>query len=216
MDNIESDVIGGYRIVRRLGKGGMASVFEAEPLSGGAHTKLRLKKGSAQCEVLLFRLKPEETGIRIGETLDFLIAADVKEYQGRPSLTLRAEDWRCSEQAQEQAIAAQAAYDAYCRGEKLPAPAYYQRMCPHRQDLSAVYQLVQRMPMTVQQLCTALHDKGMNRCRARMIADIFSELELLRFDPVTETLFKLQVTQKRELNESAAYRKIVSLAQGNA
>ena len=80
----------------------------------------------------------------------------------------------------------------------------------------AVYQLVQRMPMTVQQLCTALQGKGMNRCRARMIADIFSELGLLCYDPVTETLSKLPVTQKRELNESAAYRKILALAQGNA
>ena len=143
---------------------------------------------------------------------DFLIAADVKPYQGRLSLTLRAEDWRSSAKAQEQAIAAQAAYDAYCRGETLPAPAYYQRMCPHRNDLVAVYQLVQRMPMTVQQLCTALQGKGMNRCRARMIADIFSELGLLRYDAVTETLSKLNVTQKRDLNESVRYREILKLA----
>ena len=213
--------VAGLQIMEPFGAGNPKPLFvlpgmtvaEVQPLSAGAHTKLRLKKGTAQCEVLLFRLRPEETGIRIGETLDFLIAADVKEYQGRPSLTLRAEDWRCSEQAQEQAIAAQAAYDTYCRGEQLPAPAYYQRMCPHRQDLVAVYQLVQRMPMTVQQICTALHDKGMNRCRACMIADIFSELSLLRYDPVTETLSKLPVTQKRELSESAAYRRILSLAK---
>ena len=216
--------VAGLQIMEPFGAGNPKPLFvlpgmtvaEVQPLSGGAHTKLRLKKGTAQCEVLLFRLKPEETGIRIGETLDFLIAADVKEYQGRPSLTLRAEDWRYSEQAQEQAIAAQAAYDAYCRGEQLPAQAYYQRMCPHRPDLIAVYQLVQRMPMTVQQLCTALQAKGMNRCRARMIADIFSELGLLCYDPVTETLSKLPVTQKRELTESEAYRKILALAQGNA
>lgn len=216
--------VAGLQIMEPFGTGNPKPLFvlpgmtvaEVQPLSGGAHTKLRLKKGTAQCEVLLFRLKPEETGIRIGETLDFLIAADVKEYQGRPSLSLRAEDWRYSEQAQEQAIAAQAAYETYCRGEHLPAKAYYQRMCPHRPDLIAVYQLVQRMPMTVQQLCTVLQGKGMNRCRARMIADIFSELGLLCYDPVTETLSKLPVTQKRELNESAAYRKILSLAQGNA
>ena len=97
--------------------------------------------------------------------------------------------------------------------EQLPAPAYYQRMCPHRNDLIAVYQLVQRMPMTVQQICTALQNKGMNRCRARMIADIFSELELLEFDAVTETLRAVPVRRKRELNESAAYRQILARAQ---
>ena len=69
------------------------------------------------------------------------------------------------------------------------------------------------MPMTVQQICTALQSKGMNRCRARMIADIFSELNLLSFDVVTETLSKLPVTQKRELDESESYRKIWALAK---
>ena len=216
--------VAGLQIMEPFGAGNPNPLFvlpgmtvtEVVPLSGGAHTKLRLRKGPAQCEVLLFRLKPEETGIRSGEVLDFLIAADVKEYQGRPSLTLRAEDWRSSAKDQEQAIAAQSAYDAYRRGEPLPAPAYYQRMCPHRQDLIAVYQLVQRMPLTVSQICRLMQSKGMNRCRARMIADIFSELNLLRYDPVTETLSKLPVTQKRELNESEAYRKILAHARENA
>ena len=189
------------------------TVTEILPLSGGAHTKLRLRGGNVQHEVLMFRLRPEETGIVTGMQIDVLISADVREYMGRQSLSLRAEDWRTSQAAQEQAIAAQAAYDAYCRGEKLPAPAYYRRMCPHRNDLIAVYQLVQRMPMTVSQICTALQGKGMNRCRARMIADIFAELNLLSFDVVTETLSKLPVTQKRELDESESYRRIWALSR---
>lgn len=186
-------------------------VTEVLPLSGGVHTKLRLRSDNVQHEVLMFRFRPEETGITSGMQIDVLISADVKEYMGRQSLTLRVEDWRISQAAQEQAIAAQAAYDAYCRGEKLPSPAYYQRMCPHRKDLVTVYQLVQRMPMTISQICTLLKDKGMNRCRARMIADIFRELNLLSYDAVTETLAKCSVTQKRELNESEAYRKIYAM-----
>lgn len=188
------------------------TVTEVVPLSGGAHTKLRLRGGNVQHEVLMFRLRPEETGITVGMQIDVLISADVKEYMGKRSLTLRAEDWRISQAAQEQAIAAQSAYDAYCRGEQLPSPAYYQRMCPHRNDMVAVYQLVQRNPMTISQICTVLKDKGMNRCRARMIADIFSELHLLAFDAVTETLERCPVKQKRELNESESYRKIYAMA----
>lgn len=188
------------------------TVTEILPLSNGAHTKLRLRGGNMQHEVLMFRIRPEETGIAAGMVLDFLLAAETKEYMGRPSLTLRVEDFRRSAQAQEQAIAAQSAYEAYCRGEQLPSPAYYQRMCPHRDDLVAVYQLVQRMPLTVSQICERMQSAGMNRCRARMIADIFSELGLLQYDAVTETLSRVQVTQKRDLNESSAYRQILALA----
>ncbi|MBR4199841.1 MAG: single-stranded-DNA-specific exonuclease RecJ [Oscillospiraceae bacterium] len=189
------------------------TVTEVLPLSGGLHTKLRLRSGSVTQDALMFRTRPEETGISAGMTLDFLVSADVKEYMGRPSLTLRAEDFRSSEQSREQAIAAQAAYEAYCRGEALPSHAYYQRMCPHRKDLVAVYQLVQRASMTVAQICEALQSSGMNRCRARMIADIFSELGLLGFDAVTDTLYRVEVQQKRELTDSEAYRKILSFAQ---
>ena len=189
------------------------TVTELVPLSGGAHTKIRLRSGNVQHEVLMFRVRPEETGILPGQKLDFLIEAEAGEYNGRPSLTLRAEDFRESERAQEQAIAAQAAYEAYCRGEQLPAPAYYQRMCPHRRDLVAVYQMVQQAPLTITQICGRLQNTGMNRCRARMIADIFSELELLEFDAVTETLRAVPVRRKRELNESAAYRQILARAQ---
>ena len=189
------------------------TVTELVPLSGGAHTKIRLRSGNVQHEVLMFRVRPEETGILPGQKLDFLIEAEAGEYNGRPSLTLRAEDFRESERAQEQAIAAQAAYEAYCRGEQLPAPAYYQRMCPHRHDLVAVYQMVQQAPLTITQICGRLQNTGMNRCRARMIADIFSELELLEFDAVTETLRAVPVRRKRELNESAAYRQILARAQ---
>ena len=186
------------------------TVTELVPLSGGVHTKLRLRCGNLAQEALMFRIRPEETGIAAGMTLDLMISADVREYMGRPSLTLRVEDFRRSEQAQEQAIAAQAAYEAYCRGEALPSPAYYQRMCPHRKDLVAVYQLVQRAPMTVSQICETLQSSGMNRCRARMIADIFSELGLLRYDAVNDTLSRVEHPQKRELTDSEAYRKILA------
>ena len=189
------------------------SVSEVYGLSGGIHTKLRLRKNGVQLEVLLFRMKPEETGILSGQVYDFLIAAEVREYMGRQTLTLRCEDWRRSERSREQAIAAQAAYDAYRRGERLPSLAYYQRMCPQRSDLVAVYQMVQGAPVTIAQICDKLQKSGMNRCRARVCADILSELALLRYDAAADTLMRLPVTKKRNLTESEEYRKILKLAQ---
>lgn len=214
--------VSGLSVLEPFGEGNPKPLFILEqvqvtdiiPLSGGAHTKLRIRKDGVQQEVLIFRMSPEETGIQPGAVLDILIGADVRTYQGKPSLTLRAEDWRSSAAAQEQAIAAQAAYDTYMRGEPLPSPAYYQRMCPHRKDLVAVYQLVQRAgSLTVSRICDLLKKDGMNRCRARVIADIFSELGLLIFDAADDKLMRAENVQKRELNDSAAYRKILMKAK---
>ena len=43
-----------------------------------------------------------------------------------------------------------------------------------------------------------------------MIADIFSELGLLRYDAVNDTLSRVEHPQKRELTDSEAYRKILA------
>ena len=189
------------------------TVAEIYGISGGVHTKIRLRKNGVQQDVLLFRIRPEDTGIQPGQVLDFLISAEVREYMGRPSLTVRCEDWRQSARAQEQALAAQSAYDAYRRGEPLPSLAYYQRMCPQREDLVAVYRMVQGAPVTIDRICERLQKQGMNRCRARVCADIFAELGLLQYDAAADTLTRLPVARKRDLAESAEYRKIMKLAQ---
>ena len=186
-------------------------VTELVPLSGGAHTKVRLFRDGVTTEVLIFRMSPAETGLIPGTVMDFLVSAEVRPYMNRPQLSVRAEDWRISEQAQEQAIAAQAAYDSYRRGEPLPEK-YYQRMCPHREDLIAVYQLVKDTPVPIGMVCEMLRSKGMNRCRARVCADIFDELGLLRYDAANDTLVRLPVTQKRDLSSSVSYQNILKLA----
>lgn len=217
VENVE-----GLRILEPYGAGNPKPLFallgvtvaDVYPMSGGAHTKLRLRKNNVQTEALMFRISPEETGISPNMTIDLLVAAEVRPYMGRASLTVRVEDWRVSEKAQEQTIAALSAYDTYIRGEKLPQ-VFYQRMCPHRKDLVNVYKLVQSAqgaPVSLMRLCTRLQSDGMNLCRMRICADIFRELSLLNYDAAADTLAAVPVKQKRDLNDSAVYQKLLKLA----
>lgn len=190
------------------------TVADLYPMSGGAHTKLRLRKNNMQTEALMFRISPEETGLSPNMTIDLLVAAEIRPYMGKDALTVRVEDWRISEKAQEQSIAALSAYDSYIRGEKLPA-GFYQRMCPHRQDLVNIYKLVQGAkgaPVSLMRLCMRLQQSGMNLCRLRICADIFRELSLLQYDAASDTLAAVPVKQKRDLSESAVYQKLLKLA----
>ncbi|MBQ5334494.1 MAG: single-stranded-DNA-specific exonuclease RecJ [Oscillospiraceae bacterium] len=213
--------VGGLSILEPFGEGNEKPLFVLEkmqvgalyPLSGGAHTKLQLRRDRVSLDAVLFRMSPEETGIQPGAVLDFLVSAEVRQYNGNDLLSLRVEDWRVSETAQEQAIAAQAAYESWRRGEELPA-AYYQRMCPHRADLVAVYKAAGEQPVSVTRICTMLAASGMNRCRARVCADIFSELGLMRYDAAADTLTRLPVREKRELTESKCYLELLRLAGG--
>ena len=211
--------VSGLAVLEPFGSGNEKPLFVLEgvtvsaliSLSGGVHTKLQIRSGRDQLDVLMFRTAPQETGIVPGMTVDFLVAAEVRPYQGRPQLTLRCEDWRISKSAQEQAIAALNAYESYRRGEQLPKP-YYLRMCPHRADLVAVYSAVHEAPLPVAVLCETLKPQGMNYCRARICGDIFAELGLMQYDAVSDALVRLRVTKKRDLSESETYRNIRAMA----
>ena len=191
------------------------TVSDVIALKDGTHTKFRLRQGNAQADALLFRMSPAETGIRPGMTLDFLVSAEINTYMGRDTVSLHVEDWRLSARMQTQAQAAQLAYEAFRRGEQLPSLVYYQRLCPHRQDLVAVYQLVRKAPVTVSQLCEMLQPVGMNLGRAKACTDIFTELGLLRFDAVTDTVSAVESPEKHDLTESALYRELLRFAQGH-
>ena len=186
-------------------------VSEITAVSGGQHTRLKLIRDGVTLTVMLFRMSPAESRIQPGMVLDFLVSAEVGNYMNRPQLNLRAEDWRISEKAQEQAIAALAAYECYRRGETLPE-AYYRRMCPRREDLVAMYQLVRETPVPVIVICEILRASGMNLCRARVCADIFAELGLMQYDAAADTVVRLPAAEKRTLTDSARYRDILKLA----
>ncbi|HBI84936.1 MAG TPA: single-stranded-DNA-specific exonuclease RecJ [Ruminococcus sp.] len=222
LQELSPENVAGLRILEPFGNGNpephfvlsSVTVTDVSPMgTTGQHTQIRIAQGNLQARIPLFRMTPEETGILAGSTLDFLVSAELGEYRGKPQLTLRAADWRISAQAQEQAIAADSAYDAYQRGEKLPSLVYYQRMCPHRRDLVAVYQLVKARPMPIAVIVQKLGKLGMNLCRARMCASIFDELGLMRYDAASDTAVRVPVKEKRDLNESQRYRTILKLAQ---
>ena len=108
-------------------------------------------------------------------------------------------------------IAAEQAYEAYCRKESLPS-AYYAKMCPDRDALVAFYQATERNPQPMELICRRLKDTDMNYCRARICADILSELQLIEHNIVADTVRLLPVRQKRALSESTILHEIHALA----
>lgn len=210
--------IDGLRVLEPYGAGNVQPVFallqvlvqERIPIGGGKYIKLKGLQGQIPVELLIFRCTAEESGIRTGMLYDFLVTPEVKQFQGRAQLGVRAEEWRVSGLQQAQMIAAEQAYDAYCRKEALPE-AYYAKMCPDRNALVAFYQAAERTPQPMELLCRRLKDADMNYCRARLCADILSELGLIAHDVVNDTIRLLPVQQKRDLSESLILQNIQAM-----
>jgi hypothetical protein len=83
------EVIGGYRLLRRLGGGGMGSVYEAEESASGRHVALKLilpEYGEAPDAIERFRQEGRLASTLVHPRCVFVLAAD--EDAGRPYIVM--------------------------------------------------------------------------------------------------------------------------------
>lgn len=206
--------IASLSVLEPYGEGNPAPVFaichavlEAiQPLSGGLHSKLKLRYGSLYLDVLLFRVSPDAVGLPLQSMCDFLVTAECKTFQGRPQLSLIVKDYRRSGISQAKYFAAREAYETVCRKESLP-DAYYAAMTPTRAELVQVYRHLPETPLAMDTLFIQLQSQY-NYGKLRLILDIFAELKLIQMDVWKETVQRLPVTGTVQLEQSAIFAEI--------
>lgn len=207
----------GLKVLEPFGEGNPQPMFVMKnavisciiPLSGGVHTKLMLDYGGYNFPALIFRTKPSELPIKNGETWDFLITLEINEYNGRKSVSLFVADYRKSGLNEDSFFAAGLAYDKYIRKEEMPE-AYYQRMCPDRNDLVAVYSAIGNETTSVFPLFIKLTKNKINFCKLKICLDIFRELGLLKIDYAKDEVKKPENIRKADLENSNILRELRS------
>ena len=65
------------------------------PLSGGKHVRLSLRANGKPLAALSFGMTPEQCFCRPGDRLDLVVNADINEYNGIESVSLKIKDMRC-------------------------------------------------------------------------------------------------------------------------
>lgn len=207
---ITIDNMAGLSVLAPFGEGNPVPVFalchailrEIVPLSQGAHSKLRITYGGTAMELLLFRVKPSEVFLKLGDVCDFLITAEVGSFQGKPQLTMIVKDYRKSGLKQAKYIAARHTYEQFCRDESMPT-AFYGAITPTREVLVQVYQRIPETDLSFDGLFCILQDlPQMNYCKMRLALDIFSELGLVQQNLWTEQVHRNRVQGKVDLQAS--------------
>lgn len=179
-----------------------ARINDIIPLSGGAHTRLTLSYGNVLVTGLLFGAKTEEFPYKAGELLDILAVPEINTYGGRTSVNVRIADYRKSGIPQSRYFAAKDAYERFKRGESI-SNALMQRMLPERQELEAVYKAVpQNKTASLDSVYGAVCSDSMNYCKFRIAVDIFEEMGLVETELWGETVKRLPVRQKVNLDDS--------------
>ncbi|MBQ8688211.1 MAG: single-stranded-DNA-specific exonuclease RecJ [Ruminococcus sp.] len=207
--------VAGLELLEPYGAGNPAPVFalchavlkELVPLSGGLHTKLRLIYGSMAIEALLFRTAPEAVSLKPEDMCDLLVTVGINQFGGRTSLSLIVQDYRRSGVKQAKYFAAKDAYEQFIRGEEL-SKAYYKAITPAREELTAVYKKIPEGGIGMDALFMHMQSLPMNYCKLRIALDVFAELGLVAQDLYHETVRRLPVKAKVNLENSVLLQTV--------
>lgn len=180
-----------------------ARVDRVISLANGKHTKLDLTYDKIKVTALIFGVSSENIALLQGEFGDFLVFAEINEYNGNKSITLRVKDYRKSGIVQDKYFSAKACYEALMRGEEI-SEKLKERIIPSREELVKVYKFLQNLnkQQSIDRIFMQLTDESMNYCKLRICLDIFKEQELLTIDLCSEMVTFIPPTKKVDLASS--------------
>jgi single-stranded-DNA-specific exonuclease len=190
-----------------------AELLGLRPSAKGVHTSAVILYGSLKIPVMFFGKAPDDVGYQPGDRLDLLVSLEKNEWNGTEKVQVKIKSIRKSGINQAKFFSAENAYFCYRRGElgsdsgKIAAAAI-----PSREDTAAVYKLLGAKPIGIEQLYQRVSDK-MNYFKFRIILDIFSEFGFTETDYFEQTIKKLSIIKKANLENSEVLAKLKTLAE---
>lgn len=156
------------------------TVKSLRPLKDGKYVAINIEFGGKEYKVINFRSTYDGFGYKAGDKADLLVTAEVNEYNGNRSVSLKLSDIRYSGFKQERFFSAEDAYEKLCRGEEIPS-ALAKRVIPDRQTQMAVYDIV-RNNGSISACADIAYSKGINYCMFRVSLDLFESVGLMKLD----------------------------------
>ncbi|MBQ8823834.1 MAG: single-stranded-DNA-specific exonuclease RecJ [Ruminococcus sp.] len=184
-----------------------AVVEDIVPISKGLHTKLKIKYGNLQLEVLIFRITTNQIGLEKHDLCDLLVTAEINTYNGHKQLSLICKDYRKSGIRQASYFSALASYEKFCRDEELPK-SYYKALTPNRQELTIIYKKILLSGTDVDTLFMQLQGYSINYGKLLIALDIFKSLGLVRIDSYQNIVYLNEVHEKTDLEKSPVLQKL--------
>lgn len=183
LDNIES-----LEYFQPFGEANPSPVFHMpdctikslRPLKDGKYVAINAEFGGKEYKVINFRSTYDGFGYKAGDKADLLVTAEVNEYNGNRSVSLKLSDIRYSGFKQERFFSAEDAYEKLCRGEEIPS-ALARRVIPDRQTQMSVYDIV-RNNGSISACADIAYSKGINYCMFRVALDLFESVGLMKLD----------------------------------
>ena len=149
-------------------------------LSDGKYVSFSIDFQGREFKVVSFRCTYSAFGYKAGDNVDLLATAEIDEYNGSRSISLRLSDIRYSGFDQDRFFAAQRTYERLCLGEEIPA-SLASRVLPDREAQKTVYDAV-RAVTSIAAAADIAYSRGINYCMFRVALDAFEDTGLIRIN----------------------------------
>lgn len=178
-----------------------AEVTDIIPLSGGVHSKLKIKLENVSYEALLFRKSPSALPVQRGDFCDMIVTLDTNTFRSKTSVSIFISDIRKHTFEQDKYFAAFGAFEAHMRGEELPLN-YYPVMLPSRETAAAIYKLIPEDGITADNLYFRISSPKLNYCRFCASIEAMRQLGLIVKSSSDEIIRRVKVSKKADLNSA--------------
>lgn len=178
-----------------------AEILSVSPLSGGAHTKLKLKIAGAMADGLMFWVSPDSLTVRAGDFCDMIVSLEANDFRGNAAVDIRISDIRKHDFDQEKYFTALRVFEAFVRGEELPGN-YYPSMLPSREMAAKIYKSIPENGIPMDTLYLRLGDEHINYCRFLVAAEAMRQLGLAEISFPESVIKRTKVTGKTDLNSA--------------
>ncbi len=174
-----------------------ALIKSTRSLKDGKYIAINAVIDGFEYKVLNFHSTYADFPFAAGEKVDMLVNADINEYNGRQSVTLKLTDIRRSGFSQERYFAAQSAYERLCLGEDV-TEVPPQRIVPDRDTQMKIYDIIKQNGR-LSACSDSAQGIGFNYCLFRVTLDIFESAGLIRIDEPGDRIERLKVNGKADL-----------------
>lgn len=192
-----------------------ATLESAAPLSGDKHQRLTLRLGNQLVTALWFGMSSDQLPYAPGAVLDFAVRAEINEYNGRQSVSLKVRDARPSGFPQNKFFSAKGYYEKIRRGEPVSNPILA-HSTPSREETAVVYRFLKAcggfrgdIDTLYIRLLGQPGASDINYCKLRILLDVLNESGLIALSPALDGIALTQTTAKVDLNAAPTMQSLL-------
>lgn len=209
-DRLTEEALNSLSQLEPCGEGNQRPVFllrnctveSKRALKDGRYTSFELRSGGVKLKALCFGIPFAKFHPEQGSMVDIIAAAELNEFRGVKSVTLKVQEIRPSGFREDRFFAAQRTYEEISRGEGCDS-RLAPRVIPDRNALMAVYDLLRKYggAMSAEELCI-YGGSDLNYCMLRIALDTFASAGMAEQSADADTVRLVPVTHKTDLMAS--------------